>query len=417
MATATQLQRSHLQRPIRALYIKKRLLTDNTFDSEWTRIDNFGGRDRIVRWGSFTKSINSTPTDIGNYNLTAINMEWINDDGIFSIENTGASLWSIDDLGNVYARFLSRIKIEVSYRDTDNTEKGLQNIFEGFIYKVMINNDTTLSVTLISYLYLLQNIDISRISITSTNVSGILNDIFSDETIAKVMNFSTFDADNDVEIDTSLLAGSVWAVIKELCKISNAVPVLNEDTLSIVNRKRDNNTIDFSFRGLSGRGENSNILGISGYDDDGIDRLVNYFYDTSDTDVFSQIQDDLRSNKAFDQSIGLDLSIVNNDTDKKALLNTLLREFSKEKPSLMMRTTFCGTFVDVVSLIDIEYHNVSCSSATWGAFKYGDNVEWGEYMGGIKIDPGSKWFITSLTNDIDNFTSSIKAEKASIELV
>ena len=80
-------------RPDRRLYIKRRLTTDGSYESDWLRIDNYLNKQRVIDWGSVSQTVDEQPGLIAAFTVSGLSLSLDNYDGLFNIETKESSLW------------------------------------------------------------------------------------------------------------------------------------------------------------------------------------------------------------------------------------------------------------------------------------------------------------------------------------
>lgn len=402
--TIEKLIRANMQRPVRKLYIKRRTVAD-VFETDWLQIDHYKLKNRVTNWGSVTMSIDDYEGRIGSFNCGNLTLTVRNDDGLFNVETDERSLWY-----TYLNRKFTKVKVELGYRDADDTEVGVESCFEGIINKVKINDQQTATIEVLSYQTLLQKYDIIDLSLTgSKTVSQIIALVMNQTKITKFIPYVAPSITvNPTISDTSTLEGTYWEVIKKLAYKSNSVPLVYCDNFQLVDRTVTGASV-WSFKGKGSA--NSDIYKIDSYDDEGADRVRVFWQD--ETGLYQAISSDTTLLKKYlNEPQTIDLSDIDNG-DKLAILEALLAEWENPKPIMEFTTRFLINQVKPLDIVTntIEGEVVPSNTFIWGAWVWGDGKVWGKNVGAISIGGTTLWKVLNTTRNIDSWQLKVKMEQ------
>jgi len=407
---------SNIHRPVRRLWIKRKLVT-GLYETDWQRVDTVDGEDQVIEWGTVTHEIDADPsTEQSTFDISGVTIKIRNDKGLWNNEKSSTSLFFPDDV--YLTRKFTRIKIEAGYIDTDGEEQGVCTVFEGLIESVSVSEDRAAIINTMSYLYVLKNYPISDRAYTATtaDVSAIISDLFG---LSKVSNFiylATNTPALDGEIaDKTTLEGDYWQVIQRLAFLSNSVPVLvgeiigseaNGQSFKFVSRA----PIGASKRTFYGSGTSApDIYSIDSYDDEGAKRVVLRWNDDTSS-LFAQSSNDSLKEKYLNKTSEVDVSDLSN-ADRQPLLNALLSYWEYPRESLTFSCKTMLNNINVMDLINISIPGVYPDDCD----RWGFGV-WGEVVGsaaraGLIIDVETQFLVTSVSLDVDNWKTTIKCER------
>lgn len=411
MATITQLIRSGKQKPIRRVYIKRKLASDGSYETEWQNITKKNGQSTVVKWGTVSVKIDDEQGRIGAFNLSNLTMTFNNKEGLFNSENDPRSIWAED--GGIYLnRKYTKVKIEAGYYDEDGeTEVGVATIFEGVIDYVSTSDNQTAKMRVLPYTSILKGYDISDLSMTGKkSVNTIIDLIMNQTKITEFIPYVASDANENVDItDTSAITGTYWDVITDLAFKSNSVPILDGATWAFKARNVGASSA-FDFIGKGERGT-SDILKIKSYDDG--DTKVKLHWIVSGTNIEAISTDPLLLKKYLSEPEEIDLSDVDTNAQKQDIVDSLLAEWETPKQVLEFETRF---FINQLTPLDkitisIKGQTVPSNTFIWGAWKWGNGSVWGKKIGAILISGDTNFMIIKVSKNLDSWTNTIKCEQ------
>ena len=420
MATLAQLIRKNKQNPIRRCYIKRRDF-GGSYESSWVQIDNWKNRDRVLSWGNISIEINHQPAQISTFQVTNLSLVFDNSQGHFNNEEFRNSIF-YGFIGRKY----TKLKIECGYFDSDGSEIGVANVFEGVIDSVKIGEDQKARINILSYQTILKKFDIKDLSLASADrtVENLLADIMNQSKITTFIPYVAADPDiADVTIDDpSALEGTYWDNILYFAQITNSIPLLVGDTWSFESRDPSVSS-EWDFTGF-GSDRQPDIFKINSYDDEGADK-VRLRFQEQDGSTVAISTDTLLLNKYLgDTTDGsevefIDLSEVVS-ADKQSVLDTLLDYWQNPRPTIEFTTRFMVNELKPTDRITIDFRQKTIPSTgifTVGLTKIGTVAAGGsghviaKKVGAINISSGIDWMITKISKNINDWTSVIKAEK------
>jgi hypothetical protein len=413
VSTLAQLIRRDRQHTVRRVYIKRRLY-EGGFEASWTRIDNWKNANRIISYGTGTWSINHEPGQIPSFDVTGITLMVDNSEGHFNHERDTNSIFSPEF---TYIRPLSKIKIEAGYLDDDDSEVGVDNIFEGLIAKPVIKGNETASISVLSYANILQQYDVSDLSLTgvvsvSTAIASILNQ-------SKITDYITYTApvpDQDIDIDQGELSGTYWSALKSLAFVSNSIMVVEGSDLFFKARTAGVSSV-YDFKGRLANDKDNDIFRVTNFDDEGRDRVRVYWRNSeSGSSLSSTSTNDVYLTRYLGAPQEIDLSIVDTEADKQTILDALLAQWEAPKPIIQFESKFLVNEVSPLNRITIKYlgdfdRDITGDGFTWDNWNWDDGSVWGDHRGGINIHESQQWMVTEVKKNLDKWSSTIKAER------
>jgi len=407
MSTLTELIRRGKQKPIRKCYIKRRD-TDGDYEADWVRVDNWKQIDRVAKWGKVSIEVDEEDGVIGSFNISNLSMTVKNEDGLFNVETDARSIWY-----NYLNRSLTKLKIECGYTDDDDSEVGVVSVFEGVIDDVKIGDNQQAKIKVLSYQTVLKKYDISDLSLTGAKTVDTLVDEIMNQT--KITNFIPFVAStaNENSTITSIAVGalqnSYWGVLKDMAKFSNSVPFMNITAFAFKARTPGATSV-FDFRGHGSR-LYDDIFKISSFDDEGKKKVrVHWIAKGTNFEAISTVP--LLLKKYLGEPELLTIDDVD-DTDKQALVDSLLAEWEYPKPVISFETRFLVNTLEPLNkiTIDIKGQTVPIDTFVWDAWNWDDGSKWGKKKGAIIISNSRNWKVLKVEKDLDGWKTKVKAEE------
>jgi hypothetical protein len=284
----------------------------------------------------------------------------------------------------------------------------VSTIFEGYIDRVIINDDLTASVTALHYTAVLQKYPFSDVGLTgSKTVTQIIGAIFALSKISTYMTVATSSPGNNITVDdVTTLDGTYWDVLTKLAYQSGSVLYAVGDNFYFINEPNVTRSFDFRGAGTS----NPNIYTVDAYDDEGSDRVRLVFQEqTTKTTVASSNTDLLK--KYLGQIQIVDLKDYDS-ADHTAILTALLGRWEFPKPVIEFSTGFLINEIAVYDRIGVQIFGFfSGAVPRWNSFAWNDGTRWANTLGGITILDNADWAITRLQKNINDWTFSVRAEK------
>ena len=357
MSTLTQLIRRNKQRPIRKLFIERRLFPSGAYEGSFTQRDNIENVDRIMNWGQATLEINNQPGQINNFQVSSLNIRVENSKGFWNVESDPNSLWFP---AQSFIRNLSKIRIQTAYLDDDGTEVGLNTDFEGVLDRVIPNDNFTANLTVLSYTHILTRFDISDLSLTgNATVSTIVDAIMNQSKITEFIPFVAATPDVDLTVDQSTLTGSYWDVLKFLAFRSNSIPSINGNVFAFTSRTPSGSVV-FDFRGI-GDNIRDDILPNFRYDDEGLNRIKLKWIDSSSGITLTSSRSEL-TNRFLESTQRINLSAISDKKEKKDLLRASLREWEEPKPIIEFNTRYLINLINPLDRITVSPYVITNTS-------------------------------------------------------
>lgn len=419
MATLAQLIRKNYHRPIKRCYIKRKDFNGD-YESSWVQIDNWKNRNRVKNWGKISIEINHQPNQISTFNVTNLTMIFDNSEGHFNSEASSSSIWA-----NYLNRRYTKLKIECGYLDSDDSEVGVANIFEGVIDRVKIGEDQLAVISILSYQTILKKYDIKDLSLAAADrdIVDLHADIMNQSKITKFIPFVAAVPDiSGVTIDDpSALTGSYWSNLLLFAQLSNSIPLLVGSTWSFTSRDPSASS-QWDFKGF-GADDQPDIFKIIAYDDEGADKVRLRFQEEDGSTVAVSTNSVLKLKYLADADGSevefVDLSKVK-AADKQSILDSLLAYWEDPRPTIEFSTRMMINTLKPTDKITIEVKQRTSPLTgifTVGLTKIGtvgnggSGHVIGKKTGAINILSGVTWMVTKIVKDIQNWSSIIKAER------
>lgn len=405
--TLAQLIKSDFHKPIRRVYIKRRLV-NGAYEGSWLRVDFYRGINRVFDFGSASILIDAQPGQISRFEASEIQLIFDNSEGHWNIETWQHSLFYPDS--TYLNRKYTLLKIDTGYLDEDGNEVGVEETFRGVINSVTISPDQVANVTVLSLQTILQRFPISDLAMTGAKtVSQIVTLIMNQSKITDFIPYVAPNPETNPTIqDTALLEGTYWEVIQDLAYQSNSVPMLIASAWSFASRDPSASSV-WTFTGLGD--PQADILSIGFYDDEGADR-VRVFWKAQDSAIDAISSNAVLLRKYLSDPQIMDLSKYS-DGDKQVILDSLLAYWETNKPVIEFTTRFMVNQIKPKDRVTIRiYGNIEPlnfirydDGNTWD-----DGQEWADLIGPINI-LGTEWMVISVIKNIETWSMIVRCEK------
>ena len=413
MTTAQDLIRRSSQNPVRRVYIKRRTQPDGAFEASWFRIDNYLNKERIVDYNSVSIEIDHEPDSIANFNVSGYTLRVDNTDGAFNLETDPNSIWFSE--ANYLNRKYTKLKIECGYLDSDDSEIGVVDVFEGLVERITIRPNGLATITVLSYQNLLQRCDISDLAMTGTKTAdAIVTLIMNQSKITEYIPYIAPTALVNSNIESDQLTGTYWDVLKRVAMLSNSIPFLRASAFKFVPRTAGAVAFDFKSLGVDGFDD---LYSLNSYDDEGAGKIRVYWNESS-SNIIVQSSDTLLRKKYIAEPANVSFTELTDDGQKRALLLSLLRTWERPKPVISFTTKFMLNELEPLDSITISYTDlktISANNAKWNdGTKWDDGTKWGKKEGIINIPSYVKWMVTKVNHDMQNWKTVITAERIGV---
>jgi len=411
MTALTDLIQLNKHRPVRKLYIKRRLIS-GSYEGSWVRIDRWHKeQDVVIDWGSVSINIDEQPGIIGAYDVSGLTMMVNNNDGFFNIETYDNSIWYPDT--TYLNRRYTKIKIETAYLDSSDAEVGAVSDFEGFIDNILISEDGLATLGILSYQSIFTKYPISDLSLTgSMTAEAVITAICNQAKITTYMPYVAPNTSYNYTIsDTSLLEGTYWDILQELAYKSDSTIFLNGSVFKVVPRTAG--SVVWNFKG-SGSDEPNDIFSVTEYDDEGIGK-VRVYWKEEDGATFAKSSDATLLLKYLSEPELVDLTNIAAG-NKQGILDALLTKWEANRPIISFDCKYLLNQIDLLDKLTIEIRGrispeLGAGGFRWGSWTWDDGSVWGTEVGGIIIGSGTEWMTTQIVKDFQNWRMSIRAEK------
>lgn len=414
MPTLQQLISGRQSYPVIRAYIKRRLVDANfgssIYEASWQRVDVYDGVQRVVDWGSTGLSIDTqASTDESNFEIDDITLTVDNSTGFWNVETDVRSFFYPGDI--YLTRNRTKIKIEAGYEDADGNEIGVATVFEGFITKVILSEDQTAKITCLSYLSVLDQYPISDLSLTGTwTISDVIDSIMNQNKITDFLPFVASSPLVDASIvDTSILDGSYWDVIKKLAFRSSSVPLVIGNVWSFAAREPGASSVwDFKGAGTV----SPDIYSVGQYDDEGASR-VRLYWESKESAYTATSSNESLKQKYLQKPQQVDLENYDG-TNSQLILNGLLAYWGTPRPTISFRVPFMVNLINPLDKITLTIYGREQypeSGANWDTFDWDDGTLWDDYDGPINIADNTEFMVLSVTKNLQDWTTNIIAER------
>jgi len=419
--------KSPRSRPVKQLFLKKRSFNSSTpiasFEDDFSRIDNLSNRDIVLNWGSVSEKININPGRIDEYNIPSMRIKLDNRDGFFNQEGDERSLWNgpFD-----FVRKFSKIRVnagydleskslwdEVNWDEFNWADDSIENVFEGVIFKVTINDNDEAIIEIIGLAHILQQYEISDLNLPPLiTAKNLIETIMAEKTIRPFIGFTVPSPGIDYLVTTSTLSGTYWDVIKEVAFKSNSVPIFSEGVFQFKERIQDDD-ISFSYIGRGSSEKEKTIYRINKFDEKG-DERVRVFWKDQDSDLSATSTDSFLLSRYLGSPQEISLDGVEKDSDKLQILLNNLAEWEVEKPTIEFESKPVINKIKPLSKISISNFGIDKSQpnvAIFDQFLWDDGSVWAKRAGSINISSKKNWRVTGITKNIQNWNDRIVAEQ------
>ena len=402
----SDLIKSKKQYPVRRCYIKRRLF-DGTYEASWFRVDYLQGKNRVIDWGSFSLELDFQPGEIGNFELSALQLVFDNEEGSFNSEIDPQSIF-YPEYTYINRRY-AKVKVECGYLDEDGAEVGVDSIFEGVIERVVVSEDQTAVVTVLPYIAILNSYLIVDLALTgSGTVSSVVTSIMNQSKITEFIPYVAPTNSLDPTItDLSLLEGSYWDILKLLAQQSDSVPILDGTAFSFQDRSAG--ALAWNFQGAGTQFPDMDSL--TAYDDEGADK-VRLYWQAKGSSVTAITTDSSLLIKYLNSPQRIDLSAYD-DSNKQTILNALLTRWSKPRPTISLLTNFMVNEIPLLGKITVKIAGpvFPLNTGRWGFGTWGDGSVWGKSKGSVNINSGIEWIVLRIVKNINDWNFEIHSEK------
>lgn len=411
MASLTDLIKLNKHNPVRKAYIKRRATSDGSYEGSWVRIDNWKGKNRIIDWGQVSQNIDQQPGIIAAFEVSELTMTVDNNDGFFNIETYENSIWYPET--TYLNRRYTKIKIECAYEDSDLSEVGAADVFEGLIESVIISEDGTATITALSYQSIFTRYPIQDLSLTgSGTASSVVTSICNQSKITTFMPYIAPVLGYDYTItDKAVLDGTYWDILQEIAFKSDSTIILENATFKLVERTAG--SVVWNFKG-SGSDEPNDVFEVTDYDDEGIGKVRVYWKEDGGA-TFAKSSDATLLLKYLSEPELVSLDNIDSG-DKQDILAAFLSRWETNRPQLAADVKFLLNQISLLDKVTFEVRGrvspgIGGGGFQWGAWTWGDGSVWGTEIGGIIISSGTEWYITQIIKDLNNWRMSIRVEK------
>jgi len=407
--TTEKLIKNNVKYPVRRVYIKRRS-TAGVYETNWYRIDNQNGVNKIISHGSVEIKIDADKIVPNSYEISDYSTKVMNQDGSFN----GAT-----DYRSIWYGFLdhkdTKLKVLVAMKDPDKIEVGTITAFEGVIQSIVSKGDNTADIKVASYAKKLNEYPFKDLALSGTKtVTEILAAIFADVRVASFFATTTLTPVNNVSIDLdtdpdSNFKNSIWEVLKFLAEKSQSTMYAFNTEFYFGTREIVDSTPVFTYAGL-GNSQDDRAITVYGkpdYDQSGADKLYTTIIDSSSNAIAKTVDVILLDTG---KTLTLDLKDLATGGEKQDVCDSYLSRFGVRRPSVKFKSPFMMGMVFPLDPIAID----SPGSKTEIDSGYYDSSLWDDgsvYDGdgtASNINKDDRFIVESIKYDIgkwecDNF--------------
>lgn len=419
------------------LYVKRRLVND-TYESEWQRVDILEGRDTIMNWGAVSYSIDSIASaSSAGTDIPSITIQVTNFTGFWNAETKYGSFFYPS--GTYLTRAMSKIRVTVALELDDGVEYADTVMFEGFIEEVKTSEDQTATIRCISYVSILKQYTVKDLAFSAvpSTVSTILGAILLQSKITQFFNIKTITLKVDPTIaDPSKLQGDYWQVIQELVNLSascilfncaigggaifgqavygeigaqyGASPATAKMDLFIKPREATG-SVNWNLKGMGNN--KADVMDATQYDDEGATRVVTR-WEEEDGTLYAETASLTLKTKYKVKPISIKLDKVAT-ASKQAVLNAMLSVWEMPKPSIRLKCKFLMNYVKVGDKVTYQTYGVQSGDnpPIYGQATFGLAV-FSAKEGAVIFESDTLFFVTDVTHNFKECITELRLETA-----
>lgn len=405
------------------IYVYVKILgSDGVLSSDWTRIDNYKNKNRILNFGTITQVLAETNLLLEQLKSNSVSIKLFNDDGAFSEEENLYSLF--------YNNFFhgSLLKIE-AYHVINGVDVG-GIIFEGIIddFESEIGGDSTITAS--DYLSLL-NKDIDSLKYDAeNNPSGIFHEAeeFQFETFFnQLINYTNIRNYIDVDIWDGEVAdvmprypinfigyefsGTVLDVINEILKNSQILIKydVSELTLYIYVRLLPSNGHTIYGDGNKRPSQIMKINKLKHNYDKVISQCVDKHnkYKVLSSVVQRKFNEKIINTKNFtfegDESLRVDI------------VENFVRALEVNKKTIEFEITFVGNSIQIYDTLTIHHKSVFVSQngtlSYYNIDKYNSGAVYSSLVYGVNLGADVSFYVYKIVHDLNSYKTKLFAKE------
>jgi len=419
------------------LYIKRRLVND-TYETDWQRVDVLEGRDTVMDWGAVSYSIDSIPSsNAPGTDIPGLNLKVTNFSGFWNAETKTGSFFYPS--GIYLTRAMSKIRVTVAIQQDDGNEYAETVMFEGFIEEVKTAEDQSATIKCISYVSILKQYSVKDLSFTATptTISTLLSNILLQSKITQFFNIKSIDLKvNPTIADPSKLQGDYWQVIQELVQLSASCILFNcaigggaifgqatygeigtQYGAAIDTAKMDlyikarEATGDINWQ-LKGMGNNkADVMDATQYDDEGAGRVVTRWEEDGGA-LYAETSSAILKSKYKVKPLAVKLEKLVSGS-RQNVLNALLQVWETPKPSIRLKCKFLMNYVKVGDKVTYQTYGIqpATNPAIYGQATYGLAI-FTASEGAVIFESNTLFFITDVSHNFKDCTTDLRLEVA-----
>lgn len=393
----------------RKLYIK-RLSIDGTYESEWQEISQGMTKDGSVN--SISRSLPNNSYSFGEIEVGNVSMQIVSAFQEFASENDPNSIFS------GYIRHKSKFRVldilVDKYTDPLNPEEIAVTTFEGLIDASTAQTEQGFEkLTVLDYLSVLNDVNVSELSISSTTINQIVFEAINRPEFTKFFNVSSSSTYinagyNASSVDVSVYTGSVLDMLKDLAKGHSVFYINEDDGYFYFKSAEPSSTEQHQFLE-----ENNRKIDISAWRE-GIDRQITKWYWDDDSVSISSLAEEQPVNPI---SKNFKIEGITNNTQRKNVLDAVLSKTKFAKPYFKLTLPY----YPVIKLFDRvsvqSFGSAPKDALRWGMFKWTSSAttspniapKWRK-PGGIRISAEDEWMVRKILHS-SGWKTEIELEK------
>lgn len=393
----------------RRLYVK-RLNVDGTYESDWLEISQGMTKEGSVN--SISRSLPNDSYSFGEVEVGSVSLQIISAFQEFASENDPNSIFA------GYVRHKSKFRVVDAlvdkYTDPDNPEEISVITFEGIIDASTAQTEQGYEkVTVLDYLSVLDDVNVSELSLSSTTINAIVFEVINRTAFTKFFNVSSSTnyinaGYNASSIDVSKYTGSVLEMLKDLAKGHSVFYINPDDGYFYFKEAEPTETIQYQFLE-----SNNRKLDISAWRE-GVDRQVTkWYWDEEDVDISAEsaIQP---VNPISDK---FSIKGVTNSTQRQNLLNKVLEKTQYARPYFKLTLPYFP-IIKLFDRVNVQsFGSAPKDALRWGMFKWTSSSTTNPNIAprwrkpaGIRISEEDEWMVRKISHS-SGWKTDIELEK------
>lgn len=402
----------------RRAMIKRRLITDGTYESTWFDITDY-----VEKWGTIKNSIDAVK--LNDFKFSGITLVLRNDEGKFNPETFIHSFFH-----GYMTRFRTLLKIEAGYLDEDGNEVPADSIQGIFILTNDIKIDAVKNQAICNFKSIasvfeeVPAVDIPGLGATGTAsqiitriknyTDGSGHYVFQQFISAGAWYIQSTTTYYNPATSTSLAGLSTWDLLNKLAEAEGFIVLINRSGgFEFRDRTEKTTASQFSFRGLGF--DKQNVIGLLEYKEP-INTFYNYFRlkfkkeDTSTSYVTAgtttTVNPSLTSWKYGVRKYEFENTFIPDTATAQNIVDARRAQFDTMKEEIRITTKFVPS-LDISDKVEFSYRSYELAGRTlWDFFNW-DEANWASEEGDIFDWKDVPFKIISKSTNLDTFVTSL----------